>query len=91
LQGVADEKQGAYTNYTLMPFGAHKGKKLIDMKDDYFDWTQRKYSDRGLVGLDVQFGSFAKKRRAEQILKLLDYADRRLGKTTDNNERSLTA
>ena len=86
LQGVTDEKHGAFTNYTLMPWGAHKGKKLGDIEDDYFVWLQRKHPDRGVVGLDAQFGSFQKKRTAEQILKLLDYAARRFGDSSDNTE-----
>ena len=86
LHGVNDERHGDYTNYTLMPWGVHKGKELGDMPADYFEHLQRRHPDRGVIQLEIDHSNFQKSRLAEQILKLLDYAARRFGDNSDEQQ-----
>ncbi len=45
-----DLKERRYEDTDIMPFGKHKGKKLIDVPDSYLIWLydQRPISDRRL-------------------------------------------
>jgi hypothetical protein len=85
LQGVTDEKHGNYTNFTLMPFGVHKGKKLVDLPDDYIQWWRGMNPDRGAIQVERDFGKFSERRIAEQKLKLFDYFNQRFGESSNGH------
>jgi hypothetical protein len=86
LRAIADEKHGAFSDFTLMPFGKHRGQKLADVPDDYLEWWLRNNSDRSAIEVGTRFGAFAEKAVAQQKLKLFDYLSQRFGGSTFNGK-----
>jgi len=79
LKRVADEQNSAYSEFTLMPFGQHKCKRLGDVPDDYLRWWE-KQNDRASLQTDVQFGKYGDRMIADMKLRLLDYINKRFSR-----------
>jgi hypothetical protein len=73
LRQIADEQNAEFSEYTLMPFGAHKGKKLADVPPDYLKWWISQNGDRSVMVLEARHGNYAVKATAAMKLRLLDY------------------
>jgi uncharacterized protein (DUF3820 family) len=82
LRAIADEKQGVFSDFTLMPFGEHRNKMLADVPERYLRWWLGQNPDRGVIQLEVQCNTFPKKAIAQQKLKLHDYLKARFDKST---------
>jgi putative quorum-sensing-regulated virulence factor len=78
LRAVADEKNGRYGDYTLIPFGKYKGRRLMDVPDDYLYWWRHQNRDESSIFLDTQYGPFAQRVAAKMKLKLHEYLKVRL-------------
>jgi hypothetical protein len=76
LRMIADERNGEFSEYTLMPFGQHKGKKLLDVPEDYLRWWHSK-QDRGIIILEYHHGPYAQRNVASMKLRLYDYLNTR--------------
>ena len=72
LTAIADERSNRYGDYTLLPFGAYKGKRLCDVPDDYLKWWFNA-TNEAVVRIDTEFGKFPERAAAKQKLKLLEY------------------
>ena len=81
LQGIADERFGQYTDFTLMPFGKHKGKQLAQIPDDYFEWWLIG-KNRNIIKLESEHSTYPKRSFAQQSLKLYDYVIERFNRGT---------
>ncbi len=77
LRGIADEQNAEYSDFTLMPFGQHKGKRLADVPDDYLRWWLRQNPDRGILVLEHNHGNYANRVNASKKLKLHSYIQER--------------
>jgi len=77
LQSLADEKHGELSDFSLMTFGEHKGRKLADVPEDYLRWWLSQNSDRSIIQLEVRFKSYPEKAIAVHNLRLHDYLVRR--------------
>jgi uncharacterized protein (DUF3820 family) len=82
LKQIADERHGEYSDYTQLPFGKYKGKRLADVPDDYLRWWIEQH-DRYSMSLDAQYGPQSKRQVARANLKLYDYILRRMEKPDD--------
>lgn len=85
LQVIADEQNAEFSDYTMMPFGAYKGKRLLDVPKDYFQWWYSKNKDRSIIILEIDHGPFAQRQSAKHKLRLHDYLKQRLA--SDENQR----
>ncbi len=47
---ILDEKEFLKTLNTLMPFGKYKGRRLIELPEDYVMWFARKGFPEGKLG-----------------------------------------
>ena len=75
LHAIADERHGAFSDFTLMPFGKHRGDRLADVPDDYLQWwLQQPGNDGSVIGTEAQFSQYPERAIAQQKLKLYDYA-----------------
>ncbi len=79
LQNIADERNGSFSDCTLMPIGKqYRGRRLIDIPDNYFRWWLRE-NDRASLVIDAQFSrDFAVKTIAAKKIRLFDYITERL-------------
>jgi uncharacterized protein (DUF3820 family) len=77
LRQIADEQNSEYSDYTQMPFGLHKGKKLGDVPEDYLRWWQSQ-QDRSIIMLEYQHGPYSQRATATKKARLYDYIKRRL-------------
>ena len=78
LTAVADERTGRYGDYTLLPFGKHKGRRLMDVPDDYLRWWREQNADEASIRLDTQYGPYPDRAAAKMKLKLHEYLKTRL-------------
>lgn len=72
LRAIADEHNSEYSEYTLMPFGQHKGKKLADVPEDYLKWWFGK-QDRAIITLEYNHGPYKDRAIATMKARLYDY------------------
>jgi len=81
LRMIADERNGVFSDFTLMPFGKrYRGWKLGDIPDDHFEWWLRQpQNDLGAIQSEAQFSEYPERAIAQQKLKFYDYAIRRVG------------
>jgi uncharacterized protein (DUF3820 family) len=86
LRVIADEQNSEFSDYTLMPFGAHKDKRLADVPDDYLHWWFSQHADRPTIILEMDFGPFAQRVQALKNLRLHDYIKRRFKERNDDSE-----
>jgi hypothetical protein len=78
LQMIADERNSEYSDYTLMPFGKYKCKRLKDVPNDYLEWWSKQgENDRDLLTLEWHHGTFKDRAIASMKIKLLDYIKHR--------------
>jgi hypothetical protein len=80
LRAIADEKHGVFSDFTLMPFGKHRGLRLADVPADYLEWWLRQpNNDSAVIRSEAQFDKFPQRAIAQQKLKLRDYITARFG------------
>lgn len=72
LRQIADERNGEYSEYTRMPFGQHKGKKLADVPNEYLKWWLSK-QDRSIITLEYHHGPYKDRAIASMKARLYDY------------------
>ena len=86
LRGVADERNGRFSDFSLMPFGTYKRSqtKLGDVPESYLRWWLSENPDRSILSLESQFGEYGKRAVAHQKLKLFDYIQERFSTNGQN-------
>jgi hypothetical protein len=84
LHPIADERTAAFSDFSLMPFGAHKKVKLGDVPDNYLKWWLSQNPNADALSLDAEFGDFPKRMVARQKLKLFDYIQERFSTNGQN-------
>lgn len=77
LHPIADERNAAFSDFSLMPFGAHKRVKLGDVPDEYLKWWLSQNPNPDALSLDAEFGEFPKRMVARQKIKLFTYIQER--------------
>lgn len=87
LRGIADERNGRFSDFSLMPFGIYKRShtKLGDVPDSYLRWWLSQNPDRSILTLESQFGEFSKRVAAQTKVKLFDYIQQRFANGNEQN------
>ena len=86
LRQIADERNGEYSDYTLMPFGQYKGKRLADIESDYFKWWLSQNPDREKLTEEWRDGNFQAKAIASMKIRLYDYIVDRFRNEQDSHQ-----
>ena len=86
LHPIADERKAAFSDFSLMPFGAYKRShtKLGDVPDDYLRWWLSQNPDPSGLSIDAEFGKFPERMVARQKLKLFTYIQERFNGNEQN-------
>lgn len=77
LRMIADERNAEYSDYTRMPFGQYKDRRLADVPDEYLQWWRRTNPSREAFVLDWQYAKSADRVIASMKLRLFDYIEHR--------------
>jgi len=89
LQMIADEHNSEYSDYSLMPFGKYKCKRMMDVPNDYLQWWMvQPENNRELLVLEYQHGSYKDRAIASMKVRLHDYINRRSKRDTDTTKEA---